>query len=64
MYSQQEYSLIIQCLEKRQLIYIDYTPLPGANMEAYQGFPVHGSMGLTQRGQEILDIIELQGISQ
>ena len=63
-YSQEEYSLIIQCLEKRQLIYIDYTPLPGANMDAYGGYPVHGSMGLTQRGQEILDIIELQGISQ
>lgn len=63
-YSQEEYSLIIQCLEKRQLIYIDYTPLAGANMDLYEGYPVHGSMGLTQRGQEILDIIELQGISQ
>ena len=63
-YSQEEYSLIIQCLETRQLIYIDYAPLAGANMDLYEGYPVHGSMGLTQRGQEILDIIELQGISQ
>lgn len=63
-YSQEEYSLIIQCLEKRQLIFIDYVPLPGADMEAYQGYPVHGSMGLTQRGQEVLDLIELQGVNE
>ena len=63
-YSQEEYSLIIQCLEKRQLIYIDYTPLAGANMDAYGGYPVHGSMGLTQRGQEILNLIELQGVNE
>ena len=63
-YSQEEYSLIIQCLEKRQLIYIDYAPLAGANMDLYEGYPVHGSMGLTQRGQEILNLIELQGVNE
>ena len=61
-YTQEEYSLFIQLLEKKQLIYLDYTPLNGANMGQYQGYPVHGSMALTQRGQQVLELLELQGI--
>ena len=61
-YTQDEYSVLIQLLEKKQLIYLDYTPLPGADMTAYTGFPVHGSMGLTKRGQQVLELMELQGI--
>ena len=62
-YSRETYSLILQCLEKKALISIDYDqPLPGANMDAYAGYPVHGSMALTQRGQTVLDLLEKQGI--
>ena len=61
-YSQEEYSLIIQVLEKKQLLYLDYTPLLGAKMGHYSGYPVHGSMGLTQRGLEVLELLERQGI--
>lgn len=60
-YTKEEYSLILQVLEKKNLICIDYTPLPGADMSAYTGYPVHGSMGLTQRGQQMLELLELQG---
>ena len=61
-YSQEEYSLFIQLLERKQLIYLDYTPLLGAKMGLYKEFPVHGSMGLTQRGQQVLELLEVQGI--
>ena len=54
-------SLAIQCLEKKMLIDIDYTPLPGADMRAYEGYPVHGSMALTERGQQVLELLEIQG---
>ena len=54
-------SLVIQCLEKKMLIDIDYTPLPGADMRAYKGYPVHGSMALTERGQQVLELLEIQG---
>ena len=60
-YSEEEYSLFIQLLEKKQLIYLDYTPLSGAKMGLYRGFPVHGSMGLTKRGQDVLELLEIQG---
>ena len=63
-YTPEEYSLFIGLLEKKQLIYLDYTPLQGADMTAYAGFPVHGSMGLTARGQTVLEVLELQGISE
>lgn len=63
-FTPEEYSLIIPILEKKQLIYLDYTPLPGADMSAYTGYPVHGSMGLTQRGQQVLELLELQGAEE
>lgn len=62
-YSPAEYSLILQCLEKRGIISIDYAaPLKGFDYEAYAGYPVHGSFALTHRGQQVLDLLERQGI--
>ena len=62
-YTTAEYSLILQCLEARGLISLDYRQsLKGADMSAYAGYPVHGSMALTQRGQQALEILETQGI--
>ena len=61
--TQEEYSLVLQALEQKGLISIDYdAPLTGADMGAYRDFPVHGSMALTQRGQTVLERLELQGI--
>ena len=62
-YTREEYSLILQCLEKKGLINISYEkPLPGADMSAYRGYPVHGSFALTERGYTVLDLLEKQGI--
>ena len=64
-YSREEYSLILQCLEKKALISIDYDkPLQGADMSAYKGYPVHGSFALTERGQQVLELLELQGLTE
>ena len=61
--SREEYSLILQCLEKKGLIDIDYRgPLVGADMSAYKGLPVHGSFALTARGQTVVEMLEVQGI--
>ena len=62
-YSVEEYSLILQCLEKKQLISIDYdVPLKGCDLGAYGAYPVRGSFALTQRGQQVLELLEIQGI--
>ena len=55
-------SLVLQCLEKKMLIDISYDPLPGADMSAYRGYPVHGSIALTARGHQVLELLEVQGI--
>ena len=61
--TQEEYSLILQCLEKRGLICIDYTqPLKGFDDSAYAAYPVRGSFALTERGQRVLELLELQGV--
>ena len=57
-------ALALQHLEAKRLISIDYdAPLSGADMSAYAGFPVHGSIGLTARGLQVLEALELHGIS-
>ena len=63
-YSREEYSAIIRLLEQKYLIHLDYTPLSGAKMGHYAGYPVHGSMALTQRGQQVLELLELQGAEE
>ena len=64
-YSAQEYSLILQVLEKKNLISLDYgKPLQGFDMSAYKGYSVHGSMALTARGQTVVEMLELQGIGE
>ena len=55
--------LALACLEKRGLVDICYdAPLKGVDMSGYRGFPVHGSAGLTVRGQQAVEAMEIQGI--
>ena len=57
-------SLILQCLEKKGLLSMDYDmPLKGFDYSAYAAFPVRGSMVLTERGHTVLDLLERQGLS-
>ncbi len=62
---QEEMSLVIQCLEKKELIRLDYDkPLRGADMGRYGRYGVHGSIALTQRGQNVLELLEYQGYQE
>ena len=64
-YPPETYSLILQLLEKKGLVSLDYDgPLTGVDMSRYAGYPVHGSMALTARGQSVLDMLEIQGITE
>ena len=61
--SPEEYTLILQCLEKRGLISIDYSaPLKGFDDSAYAAYPIRGSFALTQRGQRVVELLEWQGV--
>lgn len=56
-------TLVLQCLEKRGLISIDYDqPLKNGYSEAYDAYPIRGSFALTAKGQQVLEILEIQGI--
>ena len=62
-YTREEYSLILQVLEKKGLIDLDYSaPLKGFDMACYAGFPVHGTVALTARGQAVVELLDKQGI--
>lgn len=61
-FSVEEYGQILKHLEAKGLIRIDYDkPLPGADMSAYSHYPVHGSMALAARGQQVLEFVDIQG---
>lgn len=63
--NREQTSLVLQCLEKKALVSLDYTrPLKGAPMEAYVGYPVRGSIALTGRGQRVLELLEYQGFQE
>ncbi len=65
VYSRETYSLILQSLENKGLVSIDYDkPLRGFSMSAYADFPVHGSIALTSRGITVVELLDKQGISE
>jgi len=60
----EEMSLLLQVLEKKGLISLDFDkPLRGFNEAAYAAYPIRGSMALTERGQKVLELLEYQGIT-
>ena len=64
VYSREEYSLILQCLEKKGLISLDYDkPLKNFDDSAYSAYPIRGSMALTERGQTVVEMIQRQGLN-
>ena len=64
-HSREEYSLILQTLEKKGLISLDFArKMKGVDDSAYSAYPIRGSMALTARGQQVLELIELQGIRE
>ena len=61
--SPEEYSLILQLLEKKNLISLDFDR-PLKNHFPSPDYPIHGSMALTARGQSVLELLEIQGIQE
>lgn len=52
-------------LAGKGLIRLDYDmPLRGFDYAAYREYPLHGSMALTGRGQDVLEQIEILGIEE
>lgn len=63
IHTREEYTLILQCLEKKGLISLDFDQ-PLKNHTPSPGYPIHGSMALTAKGQYVLQLLELQGAEE
>ena len=62
-YAKEQYSAILLHLEKKGLISIEYDqPLKNYAEDWYLSLPVRGSFGLSQRGQQVVELLQLQGI--
>ncbi len=56
-----EATLILQCLEKKGLVSIDFdAPLKG--FSGYGAYKLRGSIALSARGQQVLELLEIQGM--
>ncbi len=63
-YTLEEYSAILLHLERKGLIAADYgAPIGTYPEEIYRPWPVHGSVALTERGQEVVERLSITGIS-
>ena len=52
-------------LQQKQLIRVDYDyPLSNFDYEIYRNYPIHGSMALTAKGQQVLELLEIYGIEE
>lgn len=61
----EEYAGAILGLAGKGLIRLDYdVPLENFDYAAYRAYPLHGSVALTGRGQDVLEQIEIQGIEE
>ncbi len=61
--SAEECSILLQLLERKNLISLDYDqPLKAYAADWYLAYPVRGSFALTRRGQQVLDQLQTQGI--
>ena len=57
-----ENAMLLRCLEKKDLISLDYDlPLKNYAERWYVSRPIRGSMALTARGQQVLELLEDQG---
>ena len=62
-YPQETYSLILQVLEQKRLVSLDYDkPLANFDAAGYAAYPVKGSVALTERGQKVVEMLEISGI--
>ena len=63
-YTKEEYSLILQVLEQKRLVSLDYDkPLRNFDAAKYAAYPVKGSAALTARGLQVVEMLEIEGIS-
>lgn len=59
----EKYENILLLLERKNLISLDYDiPLTGKYPEMYESYPIRGSIALTLRGQQVLELMEYQGV--
>lgn len=61
----EKYTAVLLSLEQMGLITLDYDiPIKGYRGARYGAYPIVGSFALTARGQHVLELLELQGLSE
>lgn len=57
----EEMGILLRMLERKSLIDLDYRTPMNIYAPAYDPYPIKGSLSLTARGQQVLDLLDIQG---
>lgn len=61
----EDYGRAILALDRKGLVRLDTdVPLQGFDYTAYERCPLHGSFALTAKGQDVVELIQIQGFCQ
>lgn len=55
------YGKVLLSLERKGLVSLDYDIPMGTYPPGYAAYPIRGSIALTLRGQQVLDLMDIQG---
>lgn len=57
------YTAVMEHLQRKGLIDLDYdAPIGSYSATGYACLPIHGSMALTERGQQVVDALDILGL--
>lgn len=59
----EEYTNALLCLEKRRLVSLDYSATL-KNQDYGRYGRIHGSFALTEKGQNVVELLDIQGITE
>lgn len=57
------FSALLLALERKGLVSLDYDIPMKRYPSGYEAYPIRGSISLTNRGQQVLELLDIQGAS-
>lgn len=60
--NQEAFAALLLGLERKGLVSLDYDIPMNQYPAGYEAYPIRGSISLTNRGQQVLELLDIQGI--
>lgn len=61
--NREDFAALLLCMERKGLVSLDYHIPMKRYPPGYESYPIRGSICLTGRGQQVLELLDIQGAS-